>query len=895
MRSWFKHVSFIAMVMMVAAGCGGGGGSTKEDADAGFNIPDAAGADGGLTGNVVTPEGGVVEMPGGAVLRIPPGALAKSVEINVEGVEVSGTGLFDAIGPFYDFGPAGLEFQTPASLELPFPDHSFVDDPVISRIVAAWSENGSDWAVVKGDVDFESRVITVPVFGFSKGGPAYWGDDPLPCDDSDDCEDPLPDDCWATACVDGVCETQSLESGTTCNTHNECFKHGTCNESGECRGKPKLCNQFPGDESCYKAGCDPATGQCEYTLEGQCGSAADCRNNAACNNCLCKHCTTDEECSGKSVFPCEVRAECSDGQCFWTYKAVGTACDDGDPCTKDDMCDSDGSCFGTFISCNNPPGDPACYGEGHCSWTSSNADRCEYELVDECGLDAHCFEGQTCESCKCVDPECYVSADCEDADPDDCMIALCEDYECTAHGDMTTVCDDGNPCTFEDTCHGVDGCVGKPEPNGTPCDDGNLETVETTCQSGECVCRASCEDSECGDDGCGGICGTCPDDRPYCMDGQCVTKEDCEGDCSGKQCGDDGCGSSCGSCGLLETCVDGECVCRPDCDDRECGPDGCGDTCGECDGDTPFCENGVCVSDCENDCTDKECGDDGCGGSCGTCYYGYVCVDNVCRCSPDCQGKECGDDGCGGRCGTCQVGWGCLDNACAEGALGFHDLTYPDQIYRDTVVEFTITGSNLPDTLEAEFSDAPAEGPTWTKQEQTEQVFTALFKMMGDNTVMLRADPGGETLFQGDFVVDDEPDDLYCPFGTSICHDAVNGLEWVLIDLCHRTKWNFANDKCQDLSWEGNDDWRLPTREELSSLVTGCSLPPCPYGEGPGDDGMYSPQVIDFFSAYWTSTTAPGENPDWRPYYWVVDFSNGTTSAEPHAETRAECRCVRNK
>jgi hypothetical protein len=43
-----------------------------------------------------------------------------------------------------------------------------------------------------------------------------------------------------------------------------------------------------------------------------------------------------------------------------------------------------------------------------------------------------------------------------------------------------------------------------------------------------------------------------------CSAGQCV--EQCAPSCGGRACGDDGCGGSCGSCGAAQSCEAGECV-----------------------------------------------------------------------------------------------------------------------------------------------------------------------------------------------------------------------------------------------------------------------------------------------------------------------------------------------
>ena len=73
----------------------------------------------------------------------------------------------------------------------------------------------------------------------------------------------------------------------------------------------------------------------------------------------------------------------------------------------------------------------------------------------------------------------------------------------------------------------------------------------------------------------------------------------CAPDCAGLACGDDGCGGSCGTCGDQELCVDQQCVCQPDCVGKACGADGCGGNCGECE------QGYLCneINKCELDCT----------------------------------------------------------------------------------------------------------------------------------------------------------------------------------------------------------------------------------------------------------------------------------------------------
>jgi hypothetical protein len=125
----------------------------------------------------------------------------------------------------------------------------------------------------------------------------------------------------------------------------------------------------------------------------------------------------------------------------------------------------------------------------------------------------------------------------------------------------------------------------------------------------------------------------------------------CVPSCAGRECGDDGCGGSCGSCPIAAPKCgdDGKCAfadCVPDCEGKECGYEmRCGTLCGSCPSIVPFCgPEGLCQADeCVPDCMGesipnsnyfypkKECGLDGCGGLCGECLApGSTCVQNQC-------------------------------------------------------------------------------------------------------------------------------------------------------------------------------------------------------------------------------------------------------------------------
>ena len=156
--------------------------------------------------------------------------------------------------------------------------------------------------------------------------------------------------------------------------------------------------------------------------------------------------------------------------------------------------------------------------------------------------------------------------------------------------------------------------------------------------------------------------------------------------CGLRVCGDNGCGGSCGTCEPGKTCVDGLCACIPQdhkacCEKAVCWFDGCGVQ-GEKVADCPNgCKDGVCEG-CKPDCIGKVCGDDGCGKDCGTCAAGMcegldwtppaACEAGVCKPVPvvDCDDEDgCTVDSCdpAAGCGHAAVkdGTACVAGSCA--------------------------------------------------------------------------------------------------------------------------------------------------------------------------------------------------------------------------------------
>ncbi len=211
----------------------------------------------------------------------------------------------------------------------------------------------------------------------------------------------------------------------------------------------------------------------------------------------------------------------------------------------------------------------------------------------------------------------------------------------------------------EDRVCGDDGC-------GGTC--GKCQVLGQACVDGACVCDPK-DQTACigGDvywiDSCGNqslLAAGCKD--MGCADGQCLS---CAPACGGKQCGDDGCGGSCGTCeGAGQVCQAGVCVCGGlptiACHQGDLWQF---DACGAPQSVALKCDSG-CVGNactaCAPDCAGKQCGGDGCGGSCGTCPL------EAPLCAGDGACVECLSDGdCGGGASCVSGQCGCQEQVTA--------------------------------------------------------------------------------------------------------------------------------------------------------------------------------------------------------------------------------------
>lgn len=104
--------------------------------------------------------------------------------------------------------------------------------------------------------------------------------------------------------------------------------------------------------------------------------------------------------------------------------------------------------------------------------------------------------------------------------------------------------------------------------------------------------------------------------------------------------------------------------------------------------------------------------------------------------------------------------------------------------------------------------------------------------------------------------------------------DKETGLVWVKTPDVTQRAWQAASDYCADLNLGGRKGWRLPTREELASLIDPNS---------PG--GTKLPTGHPFLNvsadAYWSSTIYSGD----ESYSWGVNMSNGSVNSSAKTGT----------
>ncbi|MCP9769344.1 hypothetical protein EGI22_15640, partial [Lacihabitans sp. LS3-19] len=140
------------------------------------------------------------------------------------------------------------------------------------------------------------------------------------------------------------CVFTSKSDGSTCDDNNICTENDQC-IAGNCSGTSISC---PDDGNlCTTAACNPLSGCIQVNNNSACDDGDPCTINDVCHNGVCagipKTCDDGNPCTTDSCDPLT-------GNCLFVNNS--NACNDGNACTINDAC-SDGECKGTPRICND--------------------------------------------------------------------------------------------------------------------------------------------------------------------------------------------------------------------------------------------------------------------------------------------------------------------------------------------------------------------------------------------------------------------------------------------------------------------------------------------------------------------------------------------------------------
>ncbi|MFT7580973.1 MAG: putative repeat protein (TIGR01451 family)/MYXO-CTERM domain-containing protein, partial [Myxococcota bacterium] len=159
----------------------------------------------------------------------------------------------------------------------------------------------------------------------------------------------------------GVCSNPNVDDETTCDDQDACTSDDLC-VAGTCvSGDVVDCDD---DDQCTADSCDTQLGCMNAPqTDTPCEDGDLCSLDDFCVVGVCvsgddKDCVASDQCHGVGVCNPE-SGECSD-----PVVPAETACDDGDPCTIDDVC-AEGTCGGgAEVTCEAPN---ACFTAGSCT------------------------------------------------------------------------------------------------------------------------------------------------------------------------------------------------------------------------------------------------------------------------------------------------------------------------------------------------------------------------------------------------------------------------------------------------------------------------------------------------------------------------------------------------
>jgi len=475
-----------------------------------------------------------------------------------------------------------------------------------------------------------------------------------------------------------------------CDDRNACTDGDAC-QGGECvPGPPTPCDDHL---PCTQDTCDPATGDCTSVPVNACVIGGECVGAFSLHpDNVCLACRPADAVDAWSPLedalpcedgdPCTLNDACRAGACT---PGRARSCNDGRDCTVDECDGETGACSHMVVG--------ACLVRGVCIPAASlhPDNRClacrpevsveEYVALDDgapCTDGDLCTTGDSCQQAACIgEPTpCGDELDCtEDACSPDTGVCMH-----TPAG----ACVIGGACVEEGTPHPTNACMTcqpavagfsyAPLPEGTLCDDGD------DCTFGESCLGAICE----------GFAYDCHDDL-HCTTDVCLGDGACRNEAVEGYCVIGGVCRATGAYERLNPCG----RCQPE-QDSEAWTPLTGTPCGYFANGDATCAEGVCVrvchvgyTDCdemvETGCEVHTAGDFANCGECGrSCHLGQVCSNGSCeddcegeltRCSLSCVNLETDPRHCGDCHSPCLFPFGnaicvageCVLDSCKEG------------------------------------------------------------------------------------------------------------------------------------------------------------------------------------------------------------------------------------
>ena len=464
----------------------------------------------------------------------------------------------------------------------------------------------------------------------------------LDCTTDEQCPD-------GSSCISGSCVcTPQCGVGQECGSDGcggecgQCDLGSTCSVTGVCATQPNDCSEAflctlnclaiaNGNVlSCFDQ-CIPATGTDAFVDWFFCIEPS-CTNLPNDLSCI----STNPECE-------LLAADCQSGTCS--------------PDCSGKECGNDG-CGG---SCGTCGADTACNSSGQCvagNLECSDSYTCLALCLDTADFDACALQCEPLlseqvllyqELLTCLAPTCSVpgagsaclsTPDCQ-TEVELCISAQCQPdctgKDCGSDGcnGSCGVCGLGEACMPDGICEAI-GCQSDNDcPPGTGC---NLATAT-------CGCVPQCDGKQCGDDTCGGVCGTCPGGADCLPDNTCPKPLDCP---AALLCLEECLSNGTNYFTCYDSCTPSDSTALFDFDNLYfCAFSACtGSNDPSCLTQDAACaaNYSACAAVCEPNCVDKQCGSDGCGGTCGACGAFTVCsADGLCIAKPTtCAGaKQC--------------------------------------------------------------------------------------------------------------------------------------------------------------------------------------------------------------------------------------------------------------